>query len=211
MFEIEYNGGNAVTISTKKTILFIDPKTSIYGLKDRKIRDGVQLATDDRLMIDNSEASVTICSPGEYEVGEFTIKGIAAQRHIDPVEDEKKSIIYRIECGDTRIGLIGNIAPKLTDDQLENIGVVDILIIPVGGGGYTLDATDASALVRSIDPKVVVPVHYSDSGLSYEVPQENVDIFVKTLSVPEEKTPKLKVKSTVSLPDNLTIYTITRS
>ena len=60
--------------------------------------------------------------------------------------------MYRIEAGDIRAALLGNIYEKLDEDQLEALGVIDVLIIPVGGNGYTLDPTGAAKLVRQIEP-----------------------------------------------------------
>ncbi len=211
MFDIEYKGGNTVVISTKKTTLITDPKQSLIGLKDASVKDAVELATEERFMINDEAARLVIEGPGEYEVGDFSVRGIAAQRHIDTETDEKRSTIYRIETGDVRIALLGNVAPKLTEEQLEDLGVIDIVIIPVGGTGYTLDATSAAAIVRQIEPKAVVPVHYADAALSYEVPQEDLEVFTKELGAPVEETGKYKVKAATSLPDALTAIVIARS
>lgn len=211
MFDIEYKGGNGVVIATKKTSLVVDPKLSLVGLKDLSVKDAVELATEARFLLQDGSAKLTLEGPGEYEVGDFAIRGIAAQRHIDTEQDEKQATIYRIEVGDVRIGLLGNIAPTLSEDQLEALGVIDLLIVPVGGTGYTLDATSAATLTRHIDPKVVIPVHYADSALSYEVPQESVDVFTKELAAPVETLAKYKVKSAASLPEVLTTVVLARS
>jgi L-ascorbate metabolism protein UlaG (beta-lactamase superfamily) len=211
MFDLEYKGGNTVVFSTKKLSLIVDPKLSLVGLRDMKLKDGVELATENRFSVRDSEAQLIVDQPGEYEVGDFTIRGIAATRHIDTPEQEKLSTMYRIECGDVNVAVLGNIDPKLNDDQLEGIGVVDILIIPVGGGGYTLDATSAATLTRSIEPKAVVPVHYADSGLTYEVPQDQLSTFISELGAPAETMAKYKVKSSTSLPATLTVIELTRS
>jgi len=211
MFDIEFKGANCVVISTKKSTLVTDPKLSVVGLKDQVIKDAVEIATEDRFVLASTSAKLSIDSPGEYEVGDFSIRGQAAVRHLDTKDDEKKSTIYRIEIGDVRIALLGNIAPHLSEDQLEFLGVIDMLIIPIGGSGYTLDATSATALVRQIDPKVVVPVHYADSALKYEVPQDTLETFTKELGVEVEETSKLKVKSQTSLPQTLTVVALTRS
>jgi hypothetical protein len=97
------------------------------------------------------------------------------------------------------------------EDQLEALGVVDIVIIPVGGGGYTLDPTAAADLVRQIDPKVVIPIHYADSALKYEVPQDSLQTFVGELGAPVETVAKYKLKSAAALPESLTIIEVTRS
>ena len=211
MFELEYKGGNSVIFSSKKTSLVVDPKLSLVGLKDIKTKDEVELATESRFQVPNPEARIVIEGPGEYEVGDFTITGIAATRHIDTSDQEQLSTVYRIEVGDIKAAVLGNIDPKLSEDQLEGIGMVDILVIPVGGGGYTLDATSAAAIVRSIEPKVVVPVHYNDSGLKYEVPQDELATFISELGAPVETMPKLKVKNASAFPQSLTVYEVTRS
>jgi len=211
MFDIEYKGGNTVVLSTKKATVVVDPKASVIGLKDIIVKDAIEIATEARFAVSNPNARLEIEGPGEYGVADFDIKGIAAQRHLDDESSELLSTIYRIEVGDVRIGLLGNIYEKLSDTQLEELGVIDILILPVGGGGYTLDATGATSLVRQIDPKVVIPVHYSDSALKYEVPQDTLETFTKELGAPVETTAKYKVKQLLNLPSALTVMEVTRS
>lgn len=212
MFDIEYKGGNGVVINGKKTTVVIDPKLSLIGLKDLVVKDAVELATEARFAIADGGARLAIEGPGEYEVGEMSIRGIRAQRHIDTAADEPLSTIYRIEIGDVKLAVIGNIGPKLSEEQLEDIGLVDVLVVPVGGNGYTLDATSAATIARQIEPRAVIPVHYADNGLNYEVPQDGLDVFVKELGAPvEEAGTKYKLKSSASIPQVLTVVTISRS
>lgn len=209
MFEIEYKGAGTVVVATKKSKLISDPKLSLAGLKDIEPKGMIELATEARFSVGSADALLQIEGPGEYEVGDFSVRGIPAQRHID--SEGFNSTIYRIEVADARIALIGNIDPKLSDDQLEAIGVVDVVIIPIGGAGYTLDATAAAQLVRKIDAKAVIPVHYADKALSYEVPQDEFDVFYKELGGTLEEVDKLKIKASSSLPQILTVYKLTRS
>ena len=209
MFDIEYKGGNTVVIATKKSKLITDPKQSVIGLKDIEPKGMLALATEPRFEVRSDSAILHIEGPGEYEVGDFSVRGVPAQRHLD--SEGHGSTIYRVEVGDVRIAILGNINPKLSDDQLEAIGVVDILVIPVGGGGYTLDATAAAHLVRQIDAKVIIPIHYADSALKYEVPQEDFEVFHKELGGEVESVDKLKVKAASSLPLVLTLYKLARS
>ena len=211
MFEIEYKGGNTVVISTKKAVIVADPKLSIAGLKDVVIKDAVEVATESRFALGSQDAKLLIEGPGEYGVADFDIHGIAAQRHLDTADQEMTSTMYRIEVGEVRIGLIGNIYENLSEDQLEALGILDILILPVGGNGYTLDATGAANLVRKIDPKVVIPIHYADKDLAYEVVQDPLEIFVKELGAAVESVPKYKIKSAAAMPPVLTIVEVTRS
>lgn len=211
MFDIEYKGGNTVVLTTKKATLVVDPKQSVIGLKDLIMKDAIQIATEERFLVSSDNYQLALEGPGEYEVSDFSIRGVSAVRHIDTEESLPISTMYRIEVGGVAIAVIGNIAAKLSDDQLESIGVVDIAIIPVGGGGYTLDATSAASLVRQIEPKVVIPVHYTDAAVKYEVPQDTLETFIKELGAPTEETVKYKVKAPSAIPDALTTVVVTRS
>jgi L-ascorbate metabolism protein UlaG (beta-lactamase superfamily) len=119
--------------------------------------------------------------------------------------------MYRVAIGDVRLAIIGNIAGNLDESQLESIGVVDMVVLPVGGGGYTLDGDAAAKLIRQIDPKAVVPVHYAESSLTYEVPQDSLQDFVNELGVPVETVEKYKLKSAATLPATLTVIEVRRN
>ncbi len=211
MFEVEYKGANCIIVSSKKASIVVDPKLSVVGLKDAQVKDAIELATEARFAVNPADARLIIEGPGEYGIADFDIRGIAAQRHLDAETDPKVSTIYRIETPDLRLAVIGNIYEKLNEEQLEEIGVVDILVIPVGGNGYTLDATGAVTITRQIDPKVVIPVHYADSGLKYEVAQGDLEPFITELGATVEEVPKFKLKNPGALPPALTIYKLARS
>lgn len=212
MFDIEYKGGNGIVITTKKMAAVIDPKLSVVGLKDASVKEALEIATEARFALNDAAARLSIEGPGEYEIGDFSIRGVQATRHLDTEADEPISTMYRIDVGDVRLGILGNIAPKLSEDQQEGIGIIDILILPVGGGGYTLDATSAATIVRQLDPKVVIPVHYADDALKYEVPQDTLETFTKELGAPvEDGGNKYKVKSSASIPQVLTVVELKRS
>lgn len=211
MFEVEYKGANCVVISSKKASVVTDPKLSLVGLKDANVKDVIELATEARFAVNSDAAKLVLEGPGEYGVADFDIRGIAAQRHLDTEADPKASTMYRIESGDIRAAVIGNVYEKLSEEQLEELGIIDILIIPVGGSGYTLDATGAATITRQIDPKIVIPVHYADPAISYEVPQSEVDVFLSELGAPVEEAPKLKLKNAAALPAGLTVYKLARS
>ncbi len=211
MFEIEYKGANSIIISTKKSKLVFDPKLSLVGLNDINVKDAVELATEERFALNDGDAKLVISSPGEYGVAGFDILGIAARRHLDSETEGKISTMYRVEIDGTRVGIIGNIYEKLSDEQLEQLGVLDILVIPVGGNGYTLDATGAISLIRMIDPKIVIPVHYADNSLKYEVPQDELKTFISELGAPVETVSKYKFKQLPIASNVVSVIEITRS
>ena len=210
MFEIEYKGANTVLISSKSTSLVFDPKLSLVGQKDVTVKDKVEVVTESRFNVSGGE-TILFEYPGDYEIGDFSIKGIAAHRHIDAGDKAQVATMYRVEVADFRIAVLGNVAPGISEDQLEELGIIDILILPVGGNGYTLDATSAAAIVRKVDPKAVIPVHYADSGLKYEVPQDDKDVFIKEFGAPVEEVSKYKLKNLAALPEVTTVMVLARS
>lgn len=208
--EIEYKGGNSVVMKSGTAVLAIDPRASLFGVKDVKTDDAIEVLTETRFGIEKSKAKIVIDGPGEYEVSGVSLKGIPARRYLDT--QGLDTTIYSISIAGHRVALLGNTAPKLSEDQLEGIGVIDIAILPVGGGGYTLDAHEAAALTRQLDPRIVIPVHYADKGLSYEVEQDSLEGFLKELGADQhDKAEKLKLKAGSTLPAVLTVVEVERS
>lgn len=206
--ELEYHGGNSVTIGVKTAKLYIDPAVESMGLKNPSVADAPQLLTEKRFGI-TSASGVVFEGPGEYEIGPYAITGIAAKRHIDG-DTKNGTSIYRIVVAGIAVCVLGNISNSLDEKQLESIGVTDVLVVPIGGGGYTLDAKDATTIVKQIDPKIVVPVHYSDSALSYEVPQDELDLFKQALKCEINEVDKLKLRSENDLPSSMVMSVVSR-
>ena len=204
MTEIEYFGGNCIKITSREQALMVDPKRSVFGLDDLPSDGLVEVSTEMRLSTKNSKAFLQIDGPGEYEVANFSLRGFPANRQTD-FNNEHSVTNYAITSSGINIVVLGNIANDLSETQLEELGVADILVIPVGGGGYTLDAKIAGDIVTKIDPKLVIPVHYSQDGLSYEVPQDDFGRFANELGTPVQETDKLRIKKVEALPETLEI------
>ena len=205
--EFEYKGGNCVVISSKQATIVVDGNISPIGLKDYVVKDEIEVAT--QLGFATGECRVSIDMPGEYEVSNISVIGIPAVRLLD-YDESKKATIYRLAFTNMTVAVLGHVAMPLSDEQLEAINVVDVLIVPVGGNGYTLDARLAVEAVRKIDPKVVIPTHYADKQVKYEVPQDTLELFVKELGATHETTAKWKVKNG-TMPETLTVIELTRS
>ena len=190
--DIQYFGANCVVLAYQGVRVVIDDNLADLGAKSISKNGDVVLFTgihgepkiEEKLVID---------TPGEFEVGPFSIVGIPARAHID--EGGTMATMYRIEAGDIKLIITGHVYPKLTDDQLESIGMTDLVIIPVGGNGYTLDPIGALSLIKAIEPKIVIPTHYADKSLQYPVPQQSLEDALKGLAMePAETTHKLKLK-----------------
>jgi L-ascorbate metabolism protein UlaG (beta-lactamase superfamily) len=125
--------------------------------------------------------------PGEYEVAGVVINGIAARAHMDE-EGKHSAVIYTVQADDTRVAVLGHVYPELSESQLEQIGMVDVVVVPVGGNGYTLDGVGALKIIKQIEPKVVIPTHYADKAIKYEVPQAELAEGIKGLGMEVAET-----------------------
>jgi len=128
-------------------------------------------------------------NPGEYEVKGVFVQGIDSFHDDVSGKERGKNTIYTIEAEDIRFCHLGDFGQKqLTDEQLELIGKVDVLMIPVGGT-FTIDGHEAAKVIGQIEPKIVVPMHYSLPKLKVEL--DGVDKFLKAMGktsvVPQDK------------------------
>jgi L-ascorbate metabolism protein UlaG (beta-lactamase superfamily) len=178
--EFQYYGGNCVRITTKNAVFVIDDNLKTLGLKTVTKPENVAVFTV--LPATKPEARLILTDPGEYEVSEVSIFGIAARAHMDEA-GKKSATIYKFMYDDTRVCVLGHVYPDLTEDQLEEIGIVDVMIVPVGGNGYTLDGVGALHIIKQIEPKLVIPTHYDDKNLNYEVPQQPLAEALKALGM----------------------------
>jgi L-ascorbate metabolism protein UlaG (beta-lactamase superfamily) len=201
--DIQFYGANCVRINTKEATVVIDDNLKALGKKPVTKKDNIALFTNPNLISDDviKNARTFIDMPGEYELSQVSILGIPAQAHTD--ESGEKAVIYRLAIGDIRVAVLGHIYPDLSEEKLEELGTIDILIIPVGGNGYTLDPIGATKLAKKIDPKIIIPTHYDIKGVNYEVPQQPLDEALKVLSMePTDTTDKFKLKPNAALPES---------
>lgn len=191
--DIQFYGANCVTFTTKHARVVVDDNMSELGGKPVAKAGDIQLFTAAH-GASATGAKIVIDTPGEYEASGVSVYGIAARAHIDE-QGQKNATIYKLIIDDVKIVVTGHIYPDLSDKQLEQIGMIDIMIVPVGGNGYTLDSVGALKLIKKVEPKLVIPTHYDTKGLNYPVPQQSLADALKGLAMePKETVSKLKVK-----------------
>lgn len=206
--EIQYYGANTIKIASKKASIVIDDNLAELGLKSISGKDDISIYTSTKLPQAKGTRFI-IDSPGEYELSDASISGIANRSHLEEEKDQSATM-FRIILDDVRIAVVGHIYPELTDDQLESLGTIDILLIPVGGNGYTLDGVGAQKIIKKIEPKVVIPTHYADKAIKYEVPQADLETALKAVAMePSETLDSLKSKG-LELTDTTKLIVLNR-
>ena len=181
--------------------IVIDPFDESVGFKVPNLQADIVLITHNHPDHNNAkavkgpggQAPFLISNPGEYEIREVYVQGIPAW-HDEVLGKERGPVtIYTIDTEDLRVCHLGDLGQKeLTDEQLEKIGEVDILMIPVGGV-YTITASDAVKIIAQIEPRIVIPMHYAIPGLKVKL--DGVDKFLKEMGVKSvEPQQKLLIK-----------------
>lgn len=192
--ELQFYGGNCIKITTKKATIVVDDNLAGLGQKTITKDNDIALRTSAKL-IPEHKSRFSAETAGEYEIAGVVIHGIAARAHMDS-EGQQTAVIYTLGAEDLKIAILGHIYPELNDDQVEQIGHVDIAVVPVGNSGYTMDGLGALKVIKQIEPKVVIPTHYADKALKYEVPQVELAESLKALAMePSETLDKYRPKA----------------
>lgn len=191
--DMQFHGANCVTITTKKARIHIDDNLADLGAKSAAKAGDIALFTGPHGG-PSQEPKIMIDQPGEYEASDVSIYGIPARAHIDE-KGQHNATMYKLILDDLNVVVLGHIYPELSETQLETLGMVDVLVVPVGGNGYTLDGVGALSLIKKIEPKMVIPTHYDDPSLAYPVPQQPLEEALKVLAMEaKETTAKLRLK-----------------
>lgn len=163
------------------TSVLIDPFDQSAGLKMPRL--GVDLVlysqnpTNESSYKDkDGEPAFVISGPGEYEVKTIFVYGV------DSVKKNKKeslgdhTTIFVLAIDDMFVGHLGGLDRTLTEKELDQLGRIDVLLLPVGGG-LVLDAKTAMDVIGQIEPRIVVPMTYKLPGLKGDL--QPVDDFLK--------------------------------
>ena len=146
-----------------------------------------------------------IIGPGEYEIGGVLVIGIATFHDKEGGKKMGKNTAYLIEMDEVSVCHLGDLGHVLSVEQVEELGNIDVLLLPVGGVS-TINASMAAEVVRQLEPKIVIPMHYKTPALNREL--EPVERFLKEIGVKEVNSqPKLSV-SRSSLPDSTQVVVL---
>ncbi len=197
--EITWYGMSCFRITERKLATIVTyPFAPAIGLGELKLKSDVVTISHDapghNYIHGVSGMEHQLDGPGEYEIGGVFITGIAT-----PSKTGKfNNIVYLYNYNGLTIAHLGDIGDVPSQKQIEDLELVNVLLVPVGGGS-SLNAARAAELVSMLEPNVVVPMHYQLPGL--ETSLEPLDKFLKEMGVSEAKREaSLKLTNADSLP-----------
>ena len=203
IMQIIWNGQSCFhIIKNNQAKIVIDPFDEQIGLRVPKLEADVLLITHSHYDHNNKKAITSplaghppfiIEGPGEYEAKGIFFQGVHSWHDEKEGTERGENTIYTIKAEGLRLCHLGDFGQReLSEEQLEVIDEVDILMVPVGGK-YTIDAKGAQKVISQIEPKIVIPMHYQIPKLKIKL--DGLDFFLKAMGAKSiEPQTKLIIK-----------------
>lgn len=189
--QIQYFGLSSFKITTKLATVITDPFDKKSGLVPPRGSADILILAEKTNELYSAKSGISgepflVEDPGEYDVKGVTVAGIPLK------QGDSYVTVYLVESEDVKILNLGHIKEfNITEKELEELGQIDILILPVGGG-EVMDASSAAKAVNEVEPKFVIPSYYQIPGLS--IGAEKLEKFIKEMGGKSETMDKLTVK-----------------
>lgn len=200
--DITWHGQSCFSLKGKAASVAVDPFADI-GLKDPKLQADILLISHDHFDHSNRKAvsappggsdPYVIDLPGEYEAHGVMIEGLPTFHDDKEGADRGRNIVYSFRLDGVHFVHLGDLGHALSDEVVEKLGDIDVLFIPAGGH-FTIDAKQAAGVVKQLQPRLTVPMHYQVPGLKVKE-LDSVDAFLKEVGAKvislDKKTWKLK-------------------
>ena len=209
---IKWLGHSCFLISLNDVLKIVtDPFDSSVGYPLPDVTADVCVVSHDHF--DHNCVSVVKGNPevvkgsGEKDAKGIKFKGVGSFHDEKGGSERGENTIFTWELGGIKFVHAGDLGIDLSDSQKNEIGAVDVLFVPTGGF-YTIDAATASKVVASLNPKVVIPMHYKMPFMGENFPIAPVDEFLKG----KDNVVKVGKNSVTftkeSLPEKTTIYAL---
>lgn len=197
--EIAYLGHSSFRLSGKTSRVVTDPfDPKMVGLPFPKTT--ASIVTVSHQHEDHNKVELVggdplvLTIPGEYERGGVRVAGFEVYHDGQKGKERGATIMFRIEIDDITILHCGDLGQQISTEIIEEIGDVDVLLIPTGGI-YTISPEEAKDVVSEIEPSIVIPMHYKAPGMSSAFEKLSpVDAFITALgATPTYVEGKLRV------------------
>ena len=148
-------------------------------------------------------------NPGKITIFDIQIEGIPTFH--DELSGYKlgKNIIFKFVIDGIKIAHLGDLGHILSDNQVEILGNIDILMIPIGGI-YTIDGDTAIDIIQKISPKIVIPMHYKENDIQVNPECITIDDFKEKISNYKEVGHKITISKN-TMPEKTEIWIMSSS
>jgi len=181
---ITWLGQACFKIQGKEVTIITDPYDNKLGIKLPRLTGDILTVSHNHYDHNNTKAvsgnPFIIETAGEYEIKGVFIQGISSWHDAKEGTERGNNTIFLFEIEEVKIAHLGDLGTTLSDEQLDKLEGIDVLLIPVGGI-YTIDGKQAAAVISQIEPRIVIPMHYKIPGLKEKL--QTVDKFCDEMGV----------------------------
>ena len=201
--EIAWHGYSCFRLTERNSASIVtDPFNKSIGLASPRLKADVVTISHDapgHSNSDNVKGARTITGPGEYEIGGAFITGVDTSSNKQEGDSEiTPNTAYVIDYDSASVCHLGDMNAIPSQTQIEALGTVDVLLVPVGGG-KGLNVAQAAEIISLIEPSIVVPMHYRVGKVKVKL--DPLSRFLKEMGVGKVNSePNLKVIKS-SLPE----------
>jgi len=180
--ELTWHGHNCFRMMERGTASIVaDPYDDGIGYASLKLRADVVTVSHNDLAY-NAAAKIrnvrlTLGSPGEYEIGGVFITGVASA---NADQSSRLSLMFVFEFEGLAVCHLGALDHIPASAQIEELGAIDVLMVPVGGGG-ALTGPQAVEVVGMMEPAIIIPMHYQTPDCTLRL--DPLDRFLKEMGV----------------------------
>ena len=201
--EIAWHGYSCFRLTERNSASIVtDPFNKSIGLASPRLKADVVTISHDapgHSNSDNVKGARTITGPGEYEIGGAFITGVNTSSNKQEGDSETSpNIAYVIDYESATVCHLGDMNAIPSQTQIEALGTVDVLLVPVGGG-KGLNAAQAAEIISLIEPSIVIPMHYRIGKVKVKL--DSLSRFLNEMGLGKvDSEPNLKVSKS-SLPE----------
>jgi len=209
--EITYLGHSCFRVRGRDAAIVTDPFSPKYGYTMGRPSAGIVTVSqeggpdrDDHAYVEGVAGEPHVVNgPGEYEISNLLINGVRTYAGAGGNGGQLRlNTVYVIDVDELRVCHLGELAGILTAEQVESIGSINVLMVPVGGG-ETIGPNLAAQVVSQLEPNIVLPMHFRIQGTRSER-LEPVDRFIREMGAKSlTPVPKISLNAKSSLPSDI--------
>jgi L-ascorbate metabolism protein UlaG (beta-lactamase superfamily) len=217
---ITYHGHSCFKLKGKRGTVITDPYDAYVGFSPSGLTADIVTVSHqhkDHNAVDKVKGTEAhpkpflIDCPGEYEVGGISVFGERMYHDASQGVERGENTVFTILLDELRVCHLGDLGHALTEEQVEKIGLVDVLFIPVGGV-FTLNPEQAIEAIRKIEPSIIIPMHYRtpEHDLNVFGDLKQITDFTKEYGIEPAAVPKLVVEKD-RLPEETELVILSRT
>ena len=181
MLQIRWHGHSCFELTNDITLVTDPHDGKSIGLPPPSVTGDIILVSHDHFDHNSvktveKEDSKVVTDERKRTIHNVQINGYPSYHDESHGEKRGKNIMYKFTYDGITFCHLGDLGHELDEKTIQQIGEIDILFIPIGGT-YTIDADKAWNIVKKINPKITIPMHFKLEGLS--LPISGIDPFLE--------------------------------